>query len=211
MARQKNRRVSLLYPNKYYLFICEDEKSMRYYLNGLRPYLKSGIKLEAKHSNRGQSAEQVFRCAMDCYKEIKERKDAYPKGFNVIACFDKDNNPIEVVKGLMQKQKNNFSISYNNPCYEFWLFLHFVNASPVFSSSDECAHKCLQEFSRRYGSSWNSVDKLKQCKHIFEVVKNELFQALENAKKQNFDNYEETFTNTHILIEEIVDLEKIRK
>lgn len=211
MARKQNKKVLKLYPNEYYLFICEDKKSMVYYLNGIKHYLKQNIKLDAQHSNNGNTAKEVYECAKSEYEKLYQDKDAYKRGFHVIACFDKDENNIEEIKNIMNKKRAKIIAIYNNPCYEFWLHLHIENNAPIYSSSDECATKCMQEINKKYGKKFKDVQVMKQEKNIFEIVKKDLAQAILNAKSLSLTDYTQTYTNAQVVLENIVDLEKIEK
>lgn len=211
MARKQNKKVFKTYPNEYYLFICEDEKSMLYYLNGLKPYLKQNIKLDVQHSNNGNTVQKVYECAENEYKRLDKDRYAYKRGFHVIACFDKDKNDIKEIKKILNKKRAKVISIYNNPCYEFWLHLHINSNLPNYSSSDDCATKCKNEINKKYKKSFKSVDEMKQEKKIFEIVKKDFPQAVTNAKSLKFTDYALTYTNTQTVLEEIVDLEKIKK
>lgn len=210
MARKQNRVVLKSYPGKLYFFVCEDEKSMCCYLEGMKPYLKSNLVLRARHSNNGNTAKQVYQSAKWEYDKINKNKEAYVNGFKVIACFDKDENDIADIKAIMNSEKKYLVSIYNNPCYEFWLYLHMKNNKPNFSSSEECAKKCLDEINAKYKKHFRNVDDLKREKNIFEIVKNDLSQAIKNAKTCDFKDYNTTYTNAHKIIEEIIDLRKLK-
>lgn len=204
MARKSNTKILSNYPNKVYCFTCEDKASMCHYLNGLKPYLKQNIKIEVHHS-KGGTAKQVYKNAKDKY--IKLDPNAYPKGFEVVACFDKDDNKIDDIYDIIKSKK--VSIIYNNPCYEYWLYLHTKKNKPVFASSQDCANKCLLEINRKYLKKFKNIDELKSAKNIFEIVKNDYTTAINNAKSLNFSDYNNTYTNMHEILNKIVDKTKI--
>ena len=211
MARRQNTKVLRYYPNEFYLFVCEDEKSMCYYLEGLKPYLKPNIKLEIKHSNNGTSASKVYECAEEEYKRINQNKYAYKKGFKVIACFDKDENDINDIKSIMDRKNKKSIPIYNNPCYEFWLYLHMQSNAPIFSSSADCAKRCMNRINRVYKTHFHSIDEMKRETKIFEIVKKGFVKAIDNAVSLKFTDYGKTYTNTQTVLAQIVDLEKIDK
>lgn len=214
MTRKSNVKIRSLYPNKVYIFICEDEKSMCYYLKGIKPYLKSNIKIEIKHSNEGNTAKKVYKCAKKAQDYFIKSQDAYPKGFKVVACFDKDQNKLSDICEIMNAKKNNkkddgIAKIYNNPCYEYWLYLHTVNKAPIFYSSMDCAQKCLTNINKKYKTNFENTKDLKNNKGIFEIVKMDYSNAVKNADSRHFTDYDNTYTNAQIILDEIVDKNKI--
>lgn len=210
MARRQNQKAAKAYPNEFHLFICEDEKSMCYYLNGLKPYLKQNIVLEARHSYNGNSAQAVYKCAEQEYNRINRNPKAYANGFKVIACFDKDNNNINDINSIMNKQRKKVIALYNNPCYELWLYLHTSRDIPPFASSQDCAQRCMNKINQKYGKHFNDINEMKRYSEIFEIIKTDFNQAIMNADEKHFSNYNETYTNAQTILKEIVDLQKIR-
>ena len=117
MTRRKNKDVIKYYPNKLYIFICEDAKSMRYYLEGLKPYLKPNITIQTKHANSGNTARKVYDCAVAEYKRIYEKKDSYKNGFEIIACFDKDENSISDIRYILSRNNKKILSISGNPSH----------------------------------------------------------------------------------------------
>lgn len=207
MVRKSNTKILSSYPNKVYCFTCEDKASMCHYLNGLKPYLKQNIKIEVHHS-KGETAKQVYDNAENKYNKLKLDENAYPKGFEVVACFDKDDNKINDIYDIMKSKK--VSVIYNNPCYEYWLYLHTKKNKPVFASSQDCANKCLKEINSKYKPKhFKDTAELKSAKNIFEIVKNDYTTAVNNAESFNFSDYNNTYTNMHEILNKIVDNDKI--
>lgn len=207
MARKRNQAVISKYPNKLYSFVCEDEKSMRYYLEGLKPYLKPNIKLDTKRSS-GHTAKEVYNSAKIEYNRINGHKEAYPKGFSVIACFDKDNNDINDIEYIFKDKK--ILPIFNNPCYEYWLYLHAEQKNPTFISSADCAEKCRNKINAKYHKNFETVEELKRARDIFEIVKKDILKAINYAKSLKLTDHNGNYTNAYNIMEEIVDLEKLK-
>ena len=207
MVRKSNTKILSSYPNKVYCLTCEDKASMCHYLNGLKPYLKQNIKIEVHHS-KVETAKQVYDNAENKYNKLKLDRNAYPNGFEVVACFDKDDNKINDIYDIMKSKK--VSVIYNNPCYEYWLYLHTKKNKPVFASSQDCANKCLKEINSKYKPKhFKDTAELKSAKNIFEIVKNDYTTAVNNAESFNFSDYNNTYTNMHEILKKIVDNDKI--
>ncbi len=209
MVRKSNTRVSSHYPNKIYFFVCEDEKSMCYYLKGLRSYLKPNIKIDVNHSDEGNTAKEVYKCARNKLRMLEQNKSAYPKGFEIVACFDKDDNKSDDIYRIMENRKDSISKIYNNPCYEYWLYLHVIKNSPVFWGSDDCAKKCLKLLNSKYHTHFSSVKELKACENIFEILKKDFSNAVKNAAFLHFSDYEENYTNAQIILDKVVDSSRL--
>lgn len=120
MARtQQNRQLRPLH-----LFICEDSKSSKYYMQGLGK--ANGINIKAEEAY-GTSPENVLRSAKEKQKLFKD------KGTVQIYClFDKDDCDDEKFKKVIQQCKkagfvdaircqNNFRITIANisQCFQF--------------------------------------------------------------------------------------------
>lgn len=212
MARRINPKIEQKkLPYKLYYFICEDAKSMQYYLDGLKKQYDGKrvvIKFEKAHS--GSDAKSVQKSASEKRKEFNHKKESYPNGYVVVACFDKDDNNIADIRTIIAKNQklHDMATIYNSPCYEYWLLLHTGKISQCFTSSNQCCIAAMDAIKRCYRQNFQDLDKFKSYKHIYDIVGKNLSTAIQNAKSLNFtdDDLEGTFTNAHIVFEEIIKL-----
>lgn len=191
-------------PKKLYFFICEDEKSMCHYLDGLKKTYHKNVCIEIKPSNKGRTAKKVLQSAEEKEKQLK--KDLGRKSdYTVIACFDKDDNEIYDIKNILNKSKEHISTIYNNPCYEYWLILHMQNTSKIFTNSEQCVQLAMKLINKKYNQSFKDINKFKKFKKIYDIIGQNIQTAIENAKSQNFSDYNTTYTNAHKIFEEIIN------
>ena len=211
MVRKINPKIEQKQlPYKLYYFVCEDAKSMRYYLQGLkRKYDGKRIVIKTEKAKSGNDAKSVYKSAIEKRKEISKRKANYPNGYEIIACFDKDNNDIIDIKSIFSKNQRlyNIKVIYNNPCYEYWLLLHITRTTKIFTNSRQCCHETMLKINDYYHQNFEDVDELKKADNIFEIMGSDLPKAIQNAKFLNFndDCIDETYTNAHVVFEEIVN------
>jgi len=202
MTRKRNAKVQRDFPKRIYFVICEDEKSMLYYLRGLKEDLPPNVVLHADHAQH-TSIKKIQKEVKDKVKELT-RSQAYGN-FKVFACFDKDNNNIQLIKSIIsdnQKSPLRGTI-YNSPCYEYWLLLHTEKTNRDFSSSHECAEYCRRKINKKYSETFEDIDELKKYEGIYNLVKSDLPKAIKNAEEYGFSELENTCTNMHDFIKEI--------
>lgn len=214
MVRPVNQRVQGFYPKDLYEFVCEDEKSMRYYLEAFGKTCKK-ICITTVHSNKGTNVSDIVDRGLYERQKMIDNADNYGENSKVIICFDKDNNDITTIKAKMREIKklrheySNIDTIYNSPCYEYWLLLHTMKTAQCFTSSNQCCRETMKTINRKYHQHFKDLDKFKSCKNIFEIVGKDLSKAIENAKSLNFtnDDLDKTYTNAHLIFEEIIKME----
>lgn len=138
MARtQKNKQLRPLH-----LFICEDSKSSKYYMQGLGR--AKGINIKAEEAD-GTSPANVLRSAKEKQKLFKD------KGTVQIYClFDKDDCDDEKFKKAIQQcRKAGFVDAVSVPCYEYWLLLHLKKTNQPFRDAKECCETFQSEYNKQ--------------------------------------------------------------
>ena len=205
MYRNTNAKIQQHFPKKTYFVICEDEKSMLYYLKGISKTLNQKVILRATHAQHPD--------IKNIQKEVKAKeKELKIKGtygdFQVVACFDKDDNDLSVVQSIVA-ENNRVSTRgtiYHNPCYEYWLLLHVESTNRPFASAQECSEYCLKKINRTYAKQFKTVDELKGYENIFNLVGKDVLKAIKNADLYSYTNLDETYTNMHVFLKELYSL-----
>ena len=205
MARRQNTKIQNKLPYKLYYFVCEDEKSMPYYLKGLKQKYDGKIVINYKTSH-GKNALSVQKEAKKLQTEIKNT-GAYANGYKIVACFDKDNNKIEDISEIISKNEKSevMATIYNNPCYEYWLLLHIKPTAQGFTSSEQCCRETMKEINTHYNQNFVDLDKFKSAENIFNIVGDDLPKAIQNAKSLKLKDYNSTYTNAHVIFEKLID------
>lgn len=206
MTRKSNEKIQRILPYKLYYFVCEDAQSMQNYINGFRKkYNNRSIVIKSEKAKKGNDAKSIQESALDKANDINQQ-DIYAGGFKVIACFDKDQNQIEDIARIIAENKESDVITtiYNNPCYEYWLLLHSKSTAKGFTSSEQCCREVMKEINSHYNQHFVDLDKFKSAENIFEIVGDDLPKAIKNAKSLLLTDYNSTYTNAHIVFEEII-------
>lgn len=181
-----------------YLFCCEDSKSSRFYLKGLKK--EFGINIQTC-SPKYKIPNSLERCLRD---EIKQKGKENIKQSYIL--FDKDDMSMSEFKS--EAAKPNAAVSV--PCYEYWLLLHICKTDRSFANSDECGEFLAAQIKKQRRIDL-SLDQLKQQENIFEIVEGRqgLKRAIANAKGYAFTLGDDPYTNMHTIIEGILQAENI--
>lgn len=183
-----------------YQFVCEDSKSSQNYIKGFSAYF--GLGLETMSSN-GTSAKNVVKTAKTKAKFFNN----YFIPYKMYCIFDKDDDDISVIKNAIKEcEEKNFKYGYSNPCYEYWLLLHYKSSNKVFTSAKECGTECVNAYNAEKSKEYN-LAQLKAEKNIFNIQ--DFKTALQNAASLSFDDINNTYTNMHILLKSILKEKKI--
>jgi hypothetical protein len=194
MAR-RIRPARLLRP--LHLFICEDAKSSKYYMEGLGRSKNVNIKAENCY---GTSPENVLRAA-------EEKRALFPdEGTATIYClFDKDDcEDAKFKKVVSACREKGLVPAISVPCYEYWLLLHLRKTDKAFQDARECCEDFKNAYNKEFQTNFN-IKQLKSRKEIFEDLKDRLQTAVQNAESLNLDENGSPYTNIHEVIKNIIE------
>lgn len=182
--RAKNkisRRKPTRPPNKVILIVCEGKKTEKNYFQRLKEYLNLiSVSIEIL-SSRHPTPLQVIGYAEQKAKEVSEYDEIY-------CVFDRDTHK-DFDKALDEakkiKLKNTiFEIIVSDPCFEFWILLHFAKITRNFSTNQSPCnalqkYKTFKQYLPNYDKSNYDFD---------DIVANRLKTAIENANEINKTN-----------------------
>lgn len=128
MANKPNRYKRKLGNRRYrvlFLLSVEGAVTEQQYLNMFNSD-DSIIKIECIKKGNRSSPKEVLKAIKKCLKEIDLKKD--DEAWLIV---DKDQWPDDQIRELFQwtKEKHNYYFALSNPCFEYWLLLHFENPS----------------------------------------------------------------------------------
>lgn len=167
--------------NKIILIVCEGKKTEKNYFQRLKECLNLiSISIEILPSPHSTPL-QVINYAKQKVKEISEYDEIY-------CVFDRDTHK-DFDKALDEakkiKLKNTiFEIIVSDPCFEFWILLHFTKIMPTLSTSQsscKALQKCktFKQYLPNYDKSNYDFD---------DIVANRLNTAIKNANEINKTN-----------------------
>lgn len=176
LQRQKRERAR----NKRYLIVCEGTKTEPHYFGELLEDLGIRPQVARIAPNDGVSPDRVVAHALYLYDEDATGGDAYDA---VYCVFDRDKHTtfeaaVQRTKDLSAAGKPLIAIT-SNPCFEFWLLLHFGYSDQPFHAAGKksvgdqavAALKSKPEFAA-YG---------KGKRGIYGALKDKIADALANA------------------------------
>lgn len=186
---KKSKRNTALKPrnskrqeNEVILIVCEGEKTEKNYLNQLKDFFSlSNVSINII-SSKNSSPLQVVKFAKE-----KSKENSYDK---IYCVFDKDTHS-NFDKAKQKCEKCKFEAIISNPCFEFWILLHFTYTTKSFvtnSPCDELINICLKKYIKDYTKNYNFTN----------IIQQNLDTAIANAKKANKEaeknNYESSYT-----------------
>jgi RloB-like protein len=107
------------------LIVCEGIVTERHYFNDLRIQTKSLVELNIEPGGTPKTlVERAVDFKKSAEKAAKRAKDENLK-FDVVWCvFDVDVHPF-LAEAQQQARDNGIKAAVSNPCFEFWVLLHF--------------------------------------------------------------------------------------
>ena len=182
--RAKNkisRRKPTKQPNKVILIVCEGKKTEKKYFQMLKECLNLiSISIEIL-SSRHPTPLQVIDYAEQKAKEISEYDEIY-------CVFDRDTHSDfneALAKAKKMKLKNTtFEAIVSDPCFEFWILLHFAKITRNFSANKSPCN-ALQKY-KTFKQHFPNYDKSNY--DFDDIVANYLNTAIKNANEINETN-----------------------
>lgn len=193
MSRQHRKERQL---RPLHLFICEDSKSSKYYLQGLGK--DRGINIKAENAY-GTSPQNVFETALDKKKLFSDSEFV-----NIYCLFDKDDCPDDEFKRVVQRcRKAGFTDAVSIPCYEYWLLLHLRKTNQFFRDAKECCVTFKNEYNKKFNTAYE-LPQLKAKLDIFNDLKDGFDFAIKNAEELDLDENSNPYTNMHKVLKRII-------
>jgi len=179
------RKVAIIEDHERVLIICEG-KTEQLYFSGLKDELKISTANIEILDPRQNTPDSLLKEAKKLYRESKESKK--DTTFDKVYCvFDKDRHPKyqETKHNIrqIQRPKNTYFAIYSEPCFEYWLLLHYENTTRPFTCFDQLRHDKL------FKKNFSNYEKNEQ--NIFAILKEQLPTACQNAKDNPYTNVNE--------------------
>lgn len=154
-------------PNRGYRYNCylafEGNKTECQYFSGLKLLICHKVNIRIHRRNVSKSA------PMDVLKSLKKVIKENPLKKNDMAWIlvDRDcwiNSQMKPLQHWAQEH-NNYGLAVSNPCFEFWLLLHFEDGKSVNNRSD-----CTRELKRFCPNYNKDIDWLKYKDKITTAI-----------------------------------------
>ncbi|MFC3867483.1 RloB family protein [Helicobacter equorum] len=171
--------------NEVILIVCEGEKTEINYLKQLKDFFRlSNVRINIISSKKSNPLQIVT------FAKGKHKDHSYSK---VYCVFDKDTHST-FDEALEKCKKYNFEAIVSNPCFEFWILLHFTYTTANFhtdnknSPCDKLISNYLKTHIKDYSKSYKSFAQL---------IEDKFNQAIENAIKANKEAEDNNYTSPY--------------
>ena len=192
-----------LKPNKVILIVCEGEKTEKNYFQRLKEFLNLiSVSIEILPSPRSTPS-KVIDYATQKVNESNEYDEVY-------CVIDRDTHS-DFGKALdkadsIKLQNTIFEVIVSDPCFEFWVLLHFAKITPNFrATKSPCValqeHRDFKKHLPHYSKDYDFKD----------IIATYLPTAIKNAKavnKANLSTRQSPYTQVVNLVERLQTLAK---
>ena len=187
-----------LEPKKVILIVCEGEKTEINYFKTLKYFL--GFTNVHIKSSPHSSPTKIVEYAIQQVEYTNEYDEIY-------CVFDRDIHG-DFDEALKLADNNHFEVIFSDPCFEFWILLHFTQTAQNFSTNAKpCQavqkHKDFKKNLPHYSKDYDFEDIIN--KHLATAIKNA------NAiNKTNLSARQTPYTQVVTLVERLQKLSKIK-
>ena len=151
------------------MIICEGEKSELSYMDA---FIK-----EHKDRDSGtikKSYSKYTDPLSIINKAIELKEDGHDK---VICVFDKDTHS-KFTEAVKRGKQKGIKMIISEPCFEFWLLLHFEDTSKSFGAGEKApCQECIKEL-KEYLRGYEKGDK-----NVYEKTKDKIETATQRARR----------------------------
>ena len=212
--KERKRRTQFKSKRKFYLIVCEGEKTEPNYFNSLKDSLPKGV-LELVNIDINGTGKNTLSIIEETKKLRKTYESKYLRKIDKVwAVFDRDSFPPDNFNNAIYKGENSkpkINCAWTNQAFELWYLLHF-NYYNTGISRDRYKKLLEQEIVKL---SMNKDFKYKKnSKEMYNLLENLGDQnfAIENSEKldnlYNDNKYADhnPRTKVHVLIKELIEL-----
>ena len=199
-----SRRKPTRQPNKIILIVCEGKKTEKNYFQRLKEFLNLiSVKIQILTSPHPTPL-KVIEHATQKINESNEYDEVY-------CVIDRDTHgdfgeALDKAKSI-KLQNTIFEVIVSDPCFEFWILLHFAKITPKFS-----ANKSPCEALQKHKDFKKNLPNYDKSDYDFkEIIANRLNVAIKNANEINKENLpirQTPYTEIVRLVENLQNLAK---
>lgn len=211
---EKKRKVNLKSKRKFYLIVCEGEKTEPNYFLSLKKSLPKGV-LELTHIDIDGTGRNTLSIIEETKKLRKKYEEKYLRKIDKVwAVFDKDSFPSRNFNNAINKGENSrpkINCAWTNEAFELWYLLHFSYYNTGISRHQ---YQKLLEKEIIKVSGKTEYKYFKNSTEMYELLNsygNQDFAISNSGKLENlysdrsYANHNPC-TKVHILIKELLEL-----
>lgn len=214
-AREESKRkIEFKSKRKFYLIVCEGEKTEPNYFESLKLSLPKGV-LELTSIDIDGTGRNTMSIIQEAVKLRKRYEDKYLRSIDrVWAVFDRDSFPASNFNNAINKGENSkpkVNCAWTNEAFELWYLLHFnyYNTAIPREHYQKLIEKEINNVSGRTDFRYE-----KNSTTMFELLNKYGCQerAIQNSEKLEALYFDRSYadhnpcTKVHILIKELIEL-----
>ena len=211
---EKKRKTEFKSKRKFYLIVCEGEKTEPNYFESLKESLPRGV-LELTNIDIDGTGKNTLSIIEEAKKLKKKYEEKYlGKIDNVWAVFDKDSFPSNNFNNAINKGANSrpkINCAWTNEAFELWYLLHFN-----YYNTGVPRGRYQKLLEKEINNSANTSDfkYQKNSKEMFSILNQYGSQekAIANAERLEGLYHDRSYSNhnpctkVHKLINELIEL-----
>ena len=172
------RKKKIKNRNPIIIIVCEGRKTEPNYIRALVEYIKinhASVKIE--HGNDKPTPQQLVQKARE-----KMADYGYTEGIDktFIVCDTENHTSLEAAK--QDAKGNNITLITSNPCFEYWILLHFENTTKPYENCSSLTKYLKEKYTYKKDGTYKNGNFL-------SLINNNLDHAINRANqiKQNSD------------------------
>lgn len=173
------RRAAVREPYPKVLIVTEGQTEANYFKDFRHQYALSSMNISVVVS-KGSAPVSLLEHAEELYKQEKDLGDGYDEVYCVID-RDEHTNVDNVISSINYKKDEDckWSVIVSDPCFEFWLLLHFEETRASFARTERStAAKNCEKALRKY-----LPDYKKGRSNLFDKLSDNLELAKKRSKR----------------------------
>lgn len=211
---EKKRKTEFKSKRKFYLIVCEGEKTEPNYFESLKESLPRGV-LELTNIDIDGTGKNTLSIIEEAKKLKKKYEEKYLRKIdNVWAVFDKDSFPSNNFNNAINKGANSrpkINCAWTNEAFELWYLLHF---NYYHTGVPRGRYQKLLEKEINNSANTSDFKYQKNSKEMFSILNQYGSQekAIANAEKLEGLYHDRSYSNhnpctkVHKLINELIEL-----
>lgn len=192
------RNIKNLSPKQVILIVCEGEKTEKNYFETLKRQLNLTNANIIIDPDSNPSPSSVVKYAK---QKLEQNRNEYDE---IYCVFDRDRHQ-DFDEALNMAKNTMIKPIVSDPCFEFWILLHFTKTSKIFGRSGSSPCKEVQK-EKAFVENMKNYTKDYDFK---EIITQHLETAINNAKEINSQNEAQRqtpYTQVVVLVERLQEL-----
>lgn len=211
---EKKRKTEFKSKRKFYLIVCEGEKTEPNYFESLKSSLPKGV-LELTNIDIDGTGKNTLSIIEEAKKLRNKYEEKYLRKIDKVwAVFDKDSFPKKNFNNAINKGENSkpkINCAWTNEAFELWYLLHFNYYNTGISR--EQYQKLIEKEVNKAANRTDYIYK-KNSKEMYAILNKfgNQEKAIKNAKRLENLYFDRSFSNhnpstkVHKLINELIEL-----